>query len=394
MGAPRWDEQRKRWRVEFRWKLGPQRHRAERFFESEAEARAWAAAQQTEIDDDQAAARTRMRLEQAGFSLPATPRSTSPSPMPTWQSFGDVFLTWLPLSQAAPTTIRTYESALRCTILRTIGHLRLDELTPARVDALRAYFSERNRSVKPLMTTLSAMAAHAVREGLIPANPCHRPRGLYRSDAAPTPSPPPRSLTREQRQQIWERWPSARTRAGRCQRGAYRLAAFAGLRHGEIRGLRVQDLELDTGLLRVEQQAQAVPGAGHLIRPPKFHSARRVPLGPQTCEILEELADEARQLDLQLLLASPERGRCPNWRDPRKAFQHRFQDLQSKLEVDPPLAWRDLRHTFLTLAIEAGYPAALVEQWVGHAVSGFGKVSTTHYLGQWDVTTLDRTRLD
>lgn len=406
---PRWDEGRQRWRGQVRWVDQAGRQRSEeRFGETRAEVARWLTERWKEIESDRELARSARRLADAGFVLPAaTGTGSGAGPLPTWRSFVEAFLVWLPISKAAPETCRTYGIELRHTLLPLIGDLRLDQLTPAVVDHLRAFLERKGRVVAPVLTALSSACNHAVREGLLATNPCHRPRRLYRADAEAPPAREIRTATRAQRQATLDAMPPPTTRARRRNRWALRLAAWAGLRLGEIRGLRVADLDLGAGVVHVEQQAQAVRG-GDRIRAPKYHSRRLVPLGRRVWDELGEAALEAQALGVGLLLADPPgaRGggggprteRVPRWGSgAQSATLHRLcADAQAVAGIAPALPWRAWRRTFLTLALEYGYPAALVEQWVGHRAldPGLSRVSRDHYRGAWDPATLDRSGLD
>jgi integrase len=60
------------------------------------------------------------------------------------------------------------------------------------------------------------------------------------------------------------------------------LGAGGGLRIGEVLGLRITEIDLCAGVLRVSAQLQALPGQPLSLRPPKSHSSiRTVPL-PET----------------------------------------------------------------------------------------------------------------
>ena len=68
-----------------------------------------------------------------------------------------------------------------------------------------------------------------------------------------------------------------------------RTALMTGLRQGELLGLRWYDLDLDAGVLRVQQTVQWLPRQGFVFRPPKTAKGRRsLPLSPETVETLHQ----------------------------------------------------------------------------------------------------------
>ena len=67
---------------------------------------------------------------------------------------------------------------------------------------------------------------------------------------------------------------------------AFSLACFAGLRRGEVLGLRRGDIDLEAGLIRIERQRVRV--GGQLVTAPPKSSAgvRIVPISPELAPIL------------------------------------------------------------------------------------------------------------
>jgi len=391
----RWDDKRGRYRVQVRWTTPDGRIASEeRFGEAPGPLDAWADQRRREIDADREAQRVRSRLEAAGRSLPEPSPTRGAGPRPSLRNFVEAFLHWLPTSRAAPGTISTYESALRATVLPTaLGDLPLDQITPSQVDFLRSFIVAKGHDPRRPLTALSACLSYAAREGLIQQNPCSRPRGVYRADAADPPRPPPVTLTRAQRQATLEQLPEPTTRARRRYRWMLRLCGWCGLRISEARGVQPGDLDLDRGLLQIRRQLQKARG-GDLVRPPKYNSTRVVPLGWQVRDELAEAVQEAARLGVTWLLGETD-GRVPGAWLSDGGLQSVVRDAQTAAGVPETIPWRRWRSTFLTLALQYGYPAAIVEQWVGHrGLSGLTDVGRKHYQGEWDPETLDRKGLD
>src|SRR5262249_29057485 len=124
---------------------------------------------------------------------------------------------------------------------------------------------------------LAGTFAHALRRGIITRNPMaglapsERPqrrnkRAVARLDAA--------TLTRLVAAATTKRW-----------RVAFGLAAYAGLRLGEIRGLRWQDVDLDAGTVTVRRSLLTDGTA----KPPKTKAGERVvPILPALRRLLVE----------------------------------------------------------------------------------------------------------
>lgn len=148
----------------------------------------------------------------------------------------------------------------------------------------------------------------------------------------------------------------------------WRLAATTGMRRGELLGLRWQDVDLDTGRLRVEQQALPTPGGVTFGSPKSKRSRRPITLDSATVEALGEHRE--RQLVEQSLagdvyehgdLVFPdELGRPihPN------ALSNRFIVRRKSAGV-PVGSIHVLRHTAATLALEARVPLHVVAARLG-----------------------------
>ena len=142
-----------------------------------------------------------------------------------------------------PSTTSDYRSAARVHIVPAIGRRRLDRLTPDDIRAVHRAVLGRGASTttaakihRVLRTALGA----AEREDLVPRNVAR----LVRSP--PTSSAPPRSMTTAGAGRFLE----ARRRRGDYARWATSL--LLGARQGEVLGITLDDLHLDTGAPSME----------------------------------------------------------------------------------------------------------------------------------------------
>jgi integrase len=193
--------------------------------------------------------------------------------------FGNYAQTWL--------AGRTYErttTARDTSIMRTHLIPRWGTTPLGRIDhsAVQQWVSELSVSLAPATVAqchrlLSAVLRSAVRDRLVPANPCEGirlPRQQRTADHGVT-------IGRDRFLEVLlpavpERW-----------RGLVALAGGAGLRWGECVGLRWESADLDRGLVNVTRVAVEV--AGHVSdKPfPKSKASRRVvPLPPFVVELL------------------------------------------------------------------------------------------------------------
>lgn len=135
---------------------------------------------------------------------------------------------------------------------------------------------------------------------------------------------------------------------------ALALAAFAGLRRGELLGLRREDIDLEAGFIHV--QRQLIRSRGQMIeQTPKSDSGvRDVPID---AELLPILRSACRLLHpkARLIPAAPE------------TINHRWKRLQLEEGIEQPYRLHDLRHTYATRLVAAGAKLAVVQYTLGHS---------------------------
>jgi integrase len=143
------------------------------------------------------------------------------------------------------------------------------------------------------------------------------------------------------------------------------LAAFGGLRWGELVGLRRKHIDLDRGTVTVAEQLLEVDGA-FSVGPPKSAAGRRTVVLPAA--VVDALADHlaqytAKQPDAWVFLSS--RGRHLR----RSNFNRRVWKPATRAAGVPDLRGHDLRHTAGTLATVAGGSLREVMSRLGHSTT-------------------------
>ena len=159
------------------------------------------------------------------------------------ETFAAYAARWLAERGLKPRTEHDYRRILDRLLLPEFGAMPLKDISPARV---RSWYSRLNPAT-PVMRShayglLRAILSTAVADDLIAANPC-RIRGAGQVEDGQGRSGPPR-------------WPSWKPSPGPCRTG-YRLmvllAAWCGLRFGELAELRRADIDLAHGSIRVRR---------------------------------------------------------------------------------------------------------------------------------------------
>lgn len=293
------------------------------------------------------------------------------------------FLTddWLPAIEAslAPSTFESYARNIRFHIVPRIGHEPLQGLTAAR---LNAFYGERSksgrrdgkglspRSVRYLHAIIRHALADAVKWGRTVRNV---------ADAAEPPSarrakaPPPKT------------WSAAELRAflesvrGDRLSALWTFYATTGARRGEALALRWNDVDSD----RVAIHATAVSVAYMVTssRPKSERGRRNVALDAGTVSALRE--HHKRQLEERLTFG-------PAYADDSLVFCRKdgapihpervsvlFRACVKAAGV-PSIRLHDLRHTWASLALQAGVNPKVVSERLGHASVGFTLDTYSH----------------
>lgn len=151
----------------------------------------------------------------------------------------------------------------------------------------------------------------------------------------------------------------------------YVLAITAGLRQGELLGLKWQDVDLDAGRLEVRRTIARVNGQGFLESEPKSARSRRgISLAPMATEALRD--HRARQLQRRLLALAWEDNDFifPNEVgrpiEAQNLVRRSFYPLLERAGL-PRMRFHDLRHTAATLLLVQGVHPKIVQEILGHS---------------------------
>ena len=263
-----------------------------------------------------------------------------------------------------PSTQQEYELRIYRHIIPALGEIPLNQLTEA--DLQQFYCQLKNqgrlnrtelygpglsdRSVRGCHITCRAALARAVEEGLLPVNPassCKLP-GEGKREV--------RVLTREEMQRLL-----IQAKADGCYE-LLLLELSAGLRRGELLALQWDDLDLETGELRVSRQVSRVRGKLTVSRPKTDAALRTIVLSPAVTEQLRRYQECATS---RWIFPSPKKADSP--RDPA-AVRKLLRRVLERAGC-PKIRFHDLRHTFVTTALEYGMDVKTLSAVVGHRSS-------------------------
>lgn len=268
----------------------------------------------------------------------------------------DYAKTWLLIRSAklAPRTIELYQSQLRRHLLPAFGTRPLSSIT---VEDVRSWHAGLVRTVSQSTAAkcyrlLSTILSTAEEDGLIARTPC-RVRGASVERAADRPLLTPEQVL-DLADAIVPRY-----------RSLVLLAAFGGLRRGELLGLRVRHLDQLHCTVRVEGQAQRITGQGRVVRETKSAAGVRTVMLPRAVlgELVDALADRAGG-DPDAWLFVEENGSPVREASLYAEWQLAVQ--RAGLDSIAP-HFHDLRHFAGTSAAQAGATMKELQTRLGHA---------------------------
>jgi len=286
---------------------------------------------------------------------------------PSKMTVADLLLFWLD-DHAAPrcrtATLIGYRNTITLHLIPHLGDRFLQKLTPA--DVTSAYARMRRAG---LGARSVALCHQRLRQALGVATAL----GLVARNVTDTVQAP-RHERREM--QTWSATQAATFLAAAERESAcgplWLTLLSTGLRRGEVCGLRWRDVHLERGTLTVAQ-AVANVGGTRTISPPKTAAGRRVVAAPQTLIAAlishrarqSQVRDESRTTgatlhDNDLVFCMPD-GQ-PLYPD---SLRRELLRLCRSAGV-PPIRVHDLRHTYATLALDAGVDIRSLSRSLGH----------------------------
>ena len=142
-------------------------------------------------------------------------------------------------------------------------------------------------------------------------------------------------------------------------RALYTLAAYTGLRQGELLGLRWGQVDFGHSLVHVLEGFTR-----GRVSSPKGKRRRTVPLAPTAAHALLGLRADSRWTAVDHFVFA-----CPSTGNPmaRAGLMDRYRDALGAAGLPRSFSFHDLRHTFGTTMARAGVPVGTIQEWMGHA---------------------------
>lgn len=269
------------------------------------------------------------------------------------QRLADYLTAWIEeRSDLAASTRSLYRGLARKHVLPHLGDARLSDLDTAGIRRWHQHLArERSASIAAKSYRLLRAALNtAAADGIIAVNPCQvSGAGVERSAE--------RSVaTVAEVDQLANTVPER-------YRAMVLLAAWCGLRHGELAALTREDIDLDAATVRINKARYRVDGQVH-IGPPKTEAGRRtVHMPAHVSEAVAAHLDRFTGPEGDALVFTGERGGPVE----RTHFNRGVWRPATEKAGLSWLRFHDLRHTGATLAAATGASVAELQRRLGHA---------------------------
>jgi len=301
------------------------------------------------------------------------------------QTVGAYLTEWLdalagPGSKVRPAALHAYRNHVLRHIIPAIGSVRLSELNVGHVERAKLRWASTGhgrskkagdnrispRTVRHIYGTLNAALNRAKRQRLIAVNPCEL------TDAP--------SVERKEMRALDVLGATALLRAfeGSPIDAAIVTAIGTGLRRGELLALQWRDVDLDAGTLTVNRAIEHVDGRTRFKEPKTKRSRRTISLPTFVVERLRRHRTE--QKERFMADGCPDLAKAPDLLVFDRAggeawIPDSFGTVFWKILKDaglPHVRLHDLRHSFASMALEAGVDLKTVSTALGHTT-----ISTT-----------------
>jgi integrase len=256
-----------------------------------------------------------------------------------------------------PSVLRGYRSSLERRILDDLGALKLSEVRRNDVqdlaDRMLAAGSDPS-TIRNTVMPLRVICRRAVQRGELAANPCtglELPAVRGKRD---------RIASREEAIDLLAALPEG-------DRPLWATAFYAGLRLGELRALRIEDVDLVGNVVRVERSWDQVAG----VVEPKSRSGRRTaPIASALRTVLLAHRLSLGRSDGLIFGRTSETPFNPSsiaLRSEAAWKKANGERAEKELALLQPITLHECRHTYASLMIAAGVNAKTLSTYMGHS---------------------------
>jgi integrase len=274
------------------------------------------------------------------------------------------------------TTLDSYRNIIRMYVIPHIGGRQLYSLDKRVVqDMYKTLLKEGGKDKKPLSPTTVRTTHRVLQKAFkdlgINLENVRQPRPAEREDHG--------------RKGVWSPQQSKTfLRHHRDARlyAAWALAIVAGMRRGELAGLRWSKINLDQGVVYVHIQ-RTICGNKVIEKSPKGKSRRTVAIGPAMVKVLREHKARQDEEKAEAGLLYHDRDYVFPREDGEPYYPRYFTDMWEKACLEagvPQIVLHDARHTSATAGADAGVPEHVMQKRLGHADGRTTREVYTHVL--------------
>lgn len=246
-----------------------------------------------------------------------------------------------------------YESMLRTHILPAFADSAVAAISPIDVRRFVATMTESGSApgtVRSARKVLRLVLSTAEQGGAIKSNPCNGVR---------VPRSPRTEMVFLTGQEVEALAAAITPPFGTL----IRVAAYTGMRAGELEALRVGRLELLKGRLVVAESVTEVHGHGLVFGPTKTYERRTVPLMPSIRDELGALLAGRPGDPDTLVFTAPDGGPLRH----RNFYDRHFKPAVRRANLAEATRFHDLRHTCAAMCIALGAHPKAIQERLGHS---------------------------
>ena len=280
------------------------------------------------------------------------------------------------LANVKPSTVTSYEAAIRNHLKPGLGALRLDALTTHDIqefyNSLHSSSESRNALSSKTIKNIHGILHHALEQAMLnnyiranPSNACVIPKAV-RKKVKPMNEKQIASFLKAIKGHKYEHM--------------FLVALFTGIREGEVCGLQWECVDFDNGTILIDKQLQSLRGKTrgnkekYALISTKSGKERTITAAPYIMEMLQKTKQTQDGYKKEFgaefkdsgLVFTDEIGN----RVTPQALYRAFKLVVTELDMKD-VRFHDLRHSYAVVSLKTGDDVKTVQENLGHATSSF-----------------------